>query len=69
MAWTQTDVDALKQAIATGALECTFGAGPDQRKVVYRNLSDMQRTLAMMQDEAAGVSTRPRASFIAHSRC
>jgi hypothetical protein len=69
MAFTQSDVDALKQAIATGALECTFGAGPDQRKVTYRNLTDMQRTLAMLQDEVAGAASRPRASFISHSRC
>lgn len=53
MAFTQTDIDALKAAIATGALEVEFGAGPDKRKVRYRNLADMKETLALMLADVA----------------
>lgn len=41
MAFTQSDLDAINAAIATGAREVEFGAGPDRRKVVYRSLSEM----------------------------
>lgn len=68
MAWLQADVDKLKRAIATGALEVSFGAGPDQRTVKYRNFSDMERTLTMMQDEVAGAAPRARVSYVSHSR-
>jgi hypothetical protein len=67
MAWTQRNVDTLKAAIATGALEVTFGAGPDQRTVKYRSLTDMRATLDMVSAEAAGAAP-DRVSYIAHSR-
>ncbi|MDQ2080486.1 hypothetical protein RA307_09865 [Xanthobacteraceae bacterium Astr-EGSB] len=67
MVWTQNDVATLKAAIATGALEVTFGAGPDQRTVKYRSLADMRATLDMVAAEAAGAAP-VRVSYVAHSR-
>lgn len=68
MAYSQTDIDTLKAAIATGALECEFGAGPDKRRVRYRSLADMKQTLADMQAEVAPTSAPARISFVQHCR-
>jgi hypothetical protein len=57
MAWTQADVDALKQAIATGASEVIL---PD-RQVRFRSLSEMRQTLAMAEAEVNGGRPRTRA--------
>jgi len=57
MAWTQTDVDKLKAAIAQGATRVRFA----DREVSYRSLAEMRDTLAMMQaeiDAAAGIKRR-----------
>lgn len=58
MAFTQTDIDKLKAAIALGGLRVRYA----DREVTYRSLAEMRQTLAMMQeelDEAAGkVRTR-----------
>lgn len=68
MAYTQADIDALKAAIATGALEVEFGAGPDKQRVRYRSLADMQAILAQMIAEVDGADPAPRVSFIQHCR-
>lgn len=47
MAYTQQDIDDLKAAIASGARIVEYS----DRKVEYRSLNDMQRTLEMMQFE------------------
>lgn len=57
MAWTQTDIDKLKAAIAQGATKVKFA----DREVSYRSLDEMRETLAMLQrevDAAAGVVVR-----------
>lgn len=66
MAWTQTDIDNLKKAIAEGVLEVRFADG---RQVRYRSLKDMRDTLDMMADEVSP-STTPRqmATFAVHCR-
>lgn len=51
--FTSDDVDALKRAIATGALRVRY---PDGSEVTYRSLAEMRETLRMM---AADVSTAP----------
>lgn len=60
MAWTQTDIDKLKAALAQGATRVRFS----DREVTYRDLNEMKETLRMMQSEvdaASGVvRTRPR---------
>lgn len=58
MAFTQTDIDALKKAIGTGALRVQFA----DREVTYRSLKEMREVLAMMRDEvdeASGTKVRP----------
>ncbi|GJD51095.1 hypothetical protein OPKNFCMD_3846 [Methylobacterium crusticola] len=39
MAWTTADLDAINQAIATGASKVRFA---DNREVTYRSLADMR---------------------------
>lgn len=51
MAWTQSDVDALKAAIASGAKDCTYSDGS---RIVYRSLDEMRQILAMAEVEVAG---------------
>lgn len=56
MSYTQTQVDALRAAIATGALEVQNG----QERVKYRSLSEMRRVLADAEASLAGpAQTRP----------
>jgi hypothetical protein len=54
MAWTQTDVDALKDAIASGTKDVQYSDGS---RIVYRSLAEMRETLSMMEAEVAGSST------------
>jgi hypothetical protein len=68
MAYSQTDIDALQAAIATGALRVKFGSGSDSREVEYRSLSDMNATLQTMQNAVSPAAARPRVSVIQHSR-
>lgn len=56
MPFTQSDIDKLKMAIATGALRVRFV----DREVTYRSLEEMRNTLTMMQAELAEVEGRPR---------
>jgi hypothetical protein len=59
--WTQTDVDALKAAVASGILTVTYD-GPPRRSITYQSLDAMRGLLASMQQEVAaaagGVSYR-----------
>ncbi len=52
MAWTQTDIDKLKQAIGRGARSLELNG----EKVTYGSLSEMRKTLAMMEAEVNGTS-------------
>jgi hypothetical protein len=61
MAWTQTDIDALKSAIADGrgARSITFG----DQSVTFNSIDDMLKLLAVMTADVtatAGTSTRTR---------
>lgn len=47
MAFTQTDIDKLKIAIASGAKRVRYASG----EVEYRSLADMERTLRGMEAE------------------
>lgn len=49
MAWTTTERDALKKAIAQGAQRVRFG----DRDVEYRSLEEMRQTLALIEAELA----------------
>lgn len=52
MAWTQTDIDALKAAMARGIKTARQG----NEMVEYATLAEMRSTLAMMEAEVTGVS-------------
>jgi hypothetical protein len=58
MAWTQSDIDTLKGAIATGALSVMYS---DNSSVQYRSLADMKATLPMMEAEVNAATTTYRA--------
>lgn len=61
MAFTQADIDALKAALATGALTVR---APDGRMVTYRSVDEMLRTLARMEAEVGSADgVRPRTTF------
>lgn len=53
MAFTETDRDALKAAIAKGARRVRIGA----EEVEYRSLAEMRQVLAMIEDELSGTSS------------
>jgi len=50
--WTQTQVDELKTAIASGVLTVNY-SGPPARSVTYQSLSAMRELLAAMQQDIA----------------
>lgn len=52
MAWTQTDIDALKEAIASGLLSVQY----TDNSVRYQSTSDQLAALAAMEAEVAGES-------------
>jgi hypothetical protein len=68
MAWTQSDIDTLKAAIATGARRVRYGSGPDAHEVEYRSLADMNATLEAMIAEVSPSKATPRVSYVAHHR-
>ena len=47
MAWTQTDIDTLKSAIASGALTVRYA----DVSTTYRSLDEMREVLAILQRE------------------
>jgi len=49
MAFTQIQLDALDEAIASGTLEVWY----DHKKVEYRSLEEMMRIRRLMADEIA----------------
>lgn len=64
MAWTQSDIDALKKAIATGAQEVEYADG---RRVRFRSLAHMRETLALMEEGVSGTQ-QPRVSYVKFNR-
>jgi hypothetical protein len=47
MAWTQTDIDKLKAAIASGARRVRY----NDREIEYQTTDDMLKALALAQQE------------------
>ncbi|HRJ61688.1 MAG TPA: hypothetical protein PKZ99_10975 [Azospirillaceae bacterium] len=64
MPFTQADIDALKEAVASGVLTATYADG---RSVTYRSLKEMKETLAMMEAEVAPAKKPVRAFRVALS--
>ena len=55
MAWTQTELDALKRAFASGTLRVSA----DGRTVEYGNADDLLRRIRAIKNEVASVAGRP----------
>jgi hypothetical protein len=51
MAYTQADIDRLKQAIATGAKRVRLGSGDSAQETEFRSLDEMERLLATLEAE------------------
>jgi hypothetical protein len=64
MAFQQSDIDALKAAMATGTMRARYADG---REVQFRSLAEMRETLRMMQAEvdAAASGGGGSRSFVA----
>lgn len=52
MAWTQTDIDRIKAAMASGVLTVKHG----DTLSTFRSIADMERLLARMEAEVGGHS-------------
>jgi hypothetical protein len=63
VAWTQTEIDALKVAIAAGVKSVTYA----DRTVTYHSLREMMEALASMQAEVSQ-STAGRSTFASFQR-
>lgn len=59
MAFTQTDVDALKAAMAKGVRRVRNSNGEE---VLYNSFAEMRQALAMMEAEVAGSAAPRRAT-------
>lgn len=66
MPFTQSDLDALKAAIAAGkgAKEITFS----DQTVVFHSVEDMLKLLAAMQNDIAAASTTSSTRYAATSK-
>jgi len=56
MAWTQTDLDRIERAIATGTLEVRTSDG---RRLIYRSVEELLKAKAVIEaelDKAAGTN-------------
>jgi predicted transcriptional regulator len=61
MAWTQTDIDTLKAAIASrkGAQKITFS----DRTVEFGSIDDMRKLLADMERDVTAAASTPRTRY------
>ncbi|OYZ15630.1 MAG: hypothetical protein B7Y35_06060 [Sphingomonadales bacterium 28-64-96] len=56
MAWTQSDLDAINAAIASGAMEVRYADGSGAK---YRSLDDMMKVRDMIAAVVAPAATAP----------
>ena len=59
MAWTQSDIDSLKAAIARGVSEVRING----ELVKYQTIKDMRDALSLMQAEVSG-TTSTRSAYV-----
>ena len=64
MAFTQTQLDALEGAIATGSLSCEF----DGKRVQYRSLDEMMRIRATIRTALGLTGTSSRFSLTSFTK-
>jgi hypothetical protein len=65
--WTQSDLDKLDKAIATGAKSVQFGSGDNAHRTEFRSLAEMWDIRDRIARHLAGPS-RSTTSFVEHSR-
>lgn len=65
MSWTQADLDAINQAMATGAMEVRFADG---RLVKYRSLAEMRSIRDEIASAIGAVPESPRTTYASFSR-
>lgn len=61
MAFTQTDLDNINAAIATGEMTVEVNG----RRVTYRSMADLERARGIIQSDlsAASAGSKPRSSY------
>ncbi len=64
MAFTQSDIDALKSAMASGELSVQF----QDKSVRYRSINEMQSVLAMMEREVGSGGASSSRRFVSTSK-
>lgn len=65
--WTQSDIDTLKAAIASGILTVRYD-GPPKRELTYQSLSEMRKLLAEMQGDVSATAGGKRYRYAATSK-
>lgn len=60
--WSQSDIDTLKAAIASGVVSVSY-AGPPARTITYQSLDQMRSLLAEMQRSVSGSTSYRRVAF------
>jgi len=66
--WTESDMTALKTAIASGVQTVTY-TGPPSRTITYQSLAEMRKLLADMQaDVETTAGTRKPYRFAQSSK-
>lgn len=55
MAFAQSDIDALKRALATGAMQVRYADG---RSVTYRSVAEIREILSVAEAEANGAGVK-----------
>lgn len=68
MAWTQSDIDKLKAAMATGERAFTTKHGDTLIQKEFRSLAEMRELLAEMQGEVNADSVPPRRTVAGFDR-
>jgi hypothetical protein len=64
MAYTQAQLDALKKAYASGALEVEYNG----RRVRYRSLNEMAQIIEAIEAAISPAAAAPRTSYVTFSR-
>lgn len=67
MAYSQSDLDALNKAIATGAKRVRFGSGESAHETEFRSLAEMLAIKAVIESELSPHRARP-IGFAEHTR-
>lgn len=68
MAFTQSDLDRLDAAIASGAKRVRFGSGADAQETEFRSLAEMNQVRERIVNAIAGGSAGPRITYAEHVR-